>query len=79
MATITEVQTRLALYQAAEAEILQAQEMRHGDKMHRAAELMTVLEQIDKLERRLARMQARADGQRLRHSVANLNRTCPSD
>jgi len=69
-------QSRLDAYYAAELQILQAQEARHGDKTHRAAELADVQAMIDTLERKLSREQAGADGQRLRHSLANLNRTC---
>jgi hypothetical protein len=76
---VTTTQDRLNAYYAAEAEILKAHEVRHGDKLYRMAELEQVRAQIDKLEAQLAREQARAAGQRTRFSLANLNRSGPLD
>jgi hypothetical protein len=67
-------QTRLDAYLAAELEILKGQEIRHGDKTHRMAELEQVRDIIERLEGRLAREAAKAAGLNLRHSLANLNR-----
>lgn len=72
MSTITE--TRLAAYLAAEISILKAQEIRNGDRAYRQTELRDVRDQIDKLQRQVAREQASAAGQRgLNFSVANLS------
>lgn len=72
MTTLTE--TRLAAYVAAEASILKAQEIRNGDRSFRQTELREVRDQIDKLQRQLAREQAAAAGQRgLNFAVANLS------
>lgn len=67
-------QTRLDAYYAAELEILQAQENRHGDKTFRMAELQQVQAAISMLETKLAREKARDAGSRMRFSLANLNR-----
>lgn len=69
-------QTRLDAYLAAELEILKAQEVRGGDKVHRMAELEEVRKAIKDLQTQLAREQAKADGSRMRFSLANLNRNC---
>lgn len=72
MSTITE--TRLAAYIAAEVSILKAQEVRNGDRAFRQTELREVRDQIDKLQRQLAREKAAENGQRgLSFSVANLS------
>lgn len=72
MSTLTE--TRLAAYLAAEISILKAQEIRNGDRAFRQTELRDVRDQIDKLQRQLAREQAAAAGQRgLNFAVANLS------
>jgi len=69
-------QTRLDAYLAAELEILQAQESRHGDKTHRMAELEQVQKMIKTLEAQVSREAAVADGNPLRFRQANLNRNC---
>lgn len=69
MPSVTE--TRLAAYLAAEAAILQAQEVRGGDRAHRMADLAVVREAIDKLQRQLTRETTPQRG--LRYSVANLS------
>lgn len=73
MTTTTE--TRLAAYLAAEVSILKAQEIRNGDRAFRQTELREVRDQIDKLQRQLAREQAAATtGRRgLGGAVANLS------
>lgn len=72
MPTVNE--TRLAAYLAAEIAILKAQEIRHGDRSYRQAELKDVREQIDALQRAVAREQAAASGRRgIGFSVANLS------
>ena len=72
MTTLTE--SRLAAYLAAEIAILKAQEIRNGDRTFRQTELRDVREQIDKLQRQIAREQAGSNGQRgLNFSVANLS------
>lgn len=63
-------QTRLDAYLAAEAAILQAQEVRGGDRSHRMAELRDVQVQIERLQRQVQREQS---GGRMRFSVANLS------
>ena len=60
MPSVTE--TRLQAYLAAELEILQAQEVRGGDRSHRMTELDVVRQQIDKLQLQLSREQGRARG-----------------
>lgn len=65
-------ETRLAAYLAAEAAILQAQEARSGDRMHRMAELQSVQKQITLLQAQVSREQARAaGGSGLNYAVAN--------
>lgn len=72
MPSVTE--TRLNAYIAAEAAILQAQEARSGDRTHRMAELKDVRDQIDKLQRQLAREQAAGQGRGgLNYAVADLS------
>lgn len=72
MSTVTE--TRLAAYLAAEISILKAQEIRNGDRAFKQTELADVRDQIDKLQRQVAREQASAAGQRgLNFAVANLS------
>ena len=69
-------QDRLDQYLAAETAILQAQEVRGGDRAHRMADLEVVRKQIDALQRQLAREQATASGQGgggLRFKLANLS------
>ena len=48
-------QTRLDAYLAAELEILQAQEIRGGDRTHRMAELEEVRKAISDLQRQVTR------------------------
>ena len=68
-------QTRLDAYLAAEADILNAQEVRGGDRTFRRAELETVRDMIDRLQRQLAREQTADAGQGgLKFSLANLSR-----
>lgn len=68
-------QSRLDAYLAAEAEILKAQEVRAGDRIHRRAELLAVQAQIEILERKLAREQASAAGRgSVNFAVADLSR-----
>lgn len=67
MSSVTE--TRLTAYIAAEAAILQAQEVRGGDTAHRMTELADVRDQIDKLQRQIAREKR---GSAVGFSVANL-------
>lgn len=55
-------QSRLDAYLAAERAILEAQEIRGGDRAHRMTELAEVRDQIDKLQRQLSREQGRARG-----------------
>ena len=72
MSTVTE--TRLAAYLAAEISILKAQEIRNGDRSYKQTELADVRDQIDKLQRQVAREQASAAGQRgLNYALANLS------
>ena len=66
-------QTRLDAYLAAELAILQAQEVRGGDRTHRMAELAEVRQAISSLQLQLQRESA-AGTTGLRFSVANLNR-----
>lgn len=67
-------ETRLAAYLAAEAAILQAQEVRGGDRAHRMAELESVRKQIDILQRQVSREQSRsAGGCGLNFAVADLS------
>jgi hypothetical protein len=71
-------QQRLDNYLAAEAAILEAQELRGGDRVYRMAELEEVRKGITQLQSQLAREQsAAASGGRRRfsHSVADLSRT----
>jgi hypothetical protein len=63
-------QERLNAYLATESEILAAQELRHGDRTFRLAELNEVRRAIKDLERQRARELA---GGRMRFSVANLS------
>jgi hypothetical protein len=68
-------QDRLNRYLAAETEILEAQELRGGDRTYRMADLEEVRKAISDLERKLAREQSRAgSGRGLRFSLANLRR-----
>lgn len=72
MTTVAE--TRLAAYLAAEAAILQAQEVRGGDRSHRMAELSAVQSQIEKLQRQLSREQSSAAGRGgLNNALADLS------
>ena len=72
MTTVT--QTRLDAYLAAEIAILKAQEIRNGDRTFRQTELSDVRDQIDKLQRQVAREAAAAGGNRgLNFAVANLS------
>jgi hypothetical protein len=72
MTTVT--QTRLDAYLAAEIAILKAQEIRNGDRTFRQTELSDVRDQIDKLQRQVAREAASAIGNRgLNFAVANLS------
>ncbi|MCB0242306.1 MAG: hypothetical protein KDI12_02780 [Anaerolineae bacterium] len=66
-------QTRLDAYLAAELEILQAQEIRGGDRTHRMAELEEVRKAISDLQRQVTR-EARSAGRSLGFSLANLSR-----
>lgn len=66
MPSVTE--TRLNDYLKAEREILQAQEVRGGDRTHRMTELERVVMQIDKLQLQLSREGRRQGG--LNHSLA---------
>lgn len=69
----TQAETRLDAYLAAEAAILQAQEVRGGDSAHRMTELRDVRDQIDRLQRQIAREAAAARGRGgLNYAVANL-------
>ena len=68
-------QTRLDAYLAAELSILEAQEIRGGDRTHRMAELVAVQKKIDELQRQLDRETAASNGSRMRFKLANLNRT----
>ena len=71
---MTTTETRLAAYLAAEASILKAQEIRNGDRTFRQTELRDVRDQIDKLQRQVAREQAAAAGRGgLNYSLANLS------
>ncbi len=63
-------QTRLDAYLAAEDRILNAQEVRGGDRTFRMAELEEVRGTIARLERQVAR---EASGTKLRVSLANLS------
>ena len=72
MPSVTE--TRLNAYLAAEISILKAQEVRNGDRTFRQTELREVRQQIDQLQKQLAREQAAAAGQGgLGFAVANLS------
>jgi hypothetical protein len=65
---------RLAAYLATEAAILQAQEVRGGDRAHRMADLIDVQKQIDRLQAQVSREQARAaSGTGLNYALANLS------
>lgn len=66
-------QTRLDAYLAAELEILQAQEVRGGDRTFRMAELEDVRKAIKDLQLQLAR-ESQPSGRPMRYSVANLSR-----
>lgn len=69
MPSLTE--QRLAAYLAAEAAILQAQEVRGGDRAHRMTELRDVREQIDKLQLQLSRAGRRSG---LNYALADLSK-----
>ena len=72
----TPTETRLAAYLAAEAAILQSQEVSRDGLRHRMAELVDVLRLIELLQRQVRRAQlARAGGGAggLRFSVADLS------
>ena len=69
MPSVTE--TRLQAYLAAELEILQAQEVRGGDRTHRMTELDVVRKQIDKLQLQLSR-QGRGG---LNYALADLSKS----
>lgn len=64
-------ETRLSAYLAAEAAILQAQEIRGGDRAHRMTELSDVRDQIDRLQRQLVREQSGRGG--LNYALADLS------
>lgn len=66
-------QTRLDAYLAAELEILQAQEVRGGDRTFRMAELEDVRKAIKDLQLQLSR-EAQPSARPMRYSVANLSR-----
>lgn len=68
-------QTRLEAYLAAELEILEAQELRGGDRTHRMAELTEVRKAIKELEAQVARESAASRSRKLRYSVADLSRS----
>lgn len=73
----TVAETRLAAYLAAEASILQAQEVRGGDRTYRMADLTAVQDQIRLLEQQIARSQAATAGRGgLNYSLANLSGRC---
>ena len=75
MATATEIQARLDAYLAAETEILEGQEMKHGDQSHRLADLKDIREQIAILERKLSRKNQSDDGKgSLGVSYGNMNK-----
>jgi hypothetical protein len=67
----SDTQTRLDAYLAAELAILKAQESRSGDASRRMADLAQVREQIDRLQRQLARETAPRSG--LNYAVADLS------
>ena len=69
MPSLTE--QRLAAYLAAEAAILEAQEVRGGDRTHRMTELDVVRKQIDMLQLQLAR-QGRGG---LNYALADLSKS----
>ncbi len=70
----TVAETRLAAYLAAEAAILQAQEVRGGDRARRMAELASVQKQITLLQAQVSREQSRAaGGGSLNYAVADLS------
>lgn len=72
MPTVTE--TRLAAYLAAEAAILQSQEVSRDGLRHRMAELADVQRQIELLQRQVQREQAAAAGRgRIGYSLADLS------
>lgn len=66
-------ETRLDAYKTAELEILQAQEIRGGDRTHRLAELQEVRKAIKDLELQLAR-ESQPTGRSMRFSLANMSR-----
>jgi len=69
-------QERLDNYLAAEAAILEAQELRGGDRLYRMAELEQVRQGITSLERQLDREKKAASGsRRFGHSLADLSRS----
>ena len=67
MTTLSEAQTKLAEYQAAESRILEAQEVRLGsagiDRMERQTELVAVQKGIALWQREVNRLSAAAAGQ----------------
>lgn len=67
-------QTRLDAYLETEIAILQGQEVRHGDKTYRQADLAEVRIAIKQLQSQLAREEASSNGSKMRFSIANLNR-----
>lgn len=67
-------QTRLDAYLAAELQILNGQEVRHGDKTYRMADLEMVQAEIKKLQQQLSRETSATNGTGFRHSRVNLNR-----
>lgn len=67
-------EARLAAYLAAEQKILMGQEVRYEDKSLKNTDLREVRDQIDKLQRQLARERAAANGRSgIGFSVANLS------
>ena len=70
----TPTETRLAAYLAAEAAILQSQEVSRDGLRHRMAELVDVQRQIELLQRQVRREQLTGGGAGgLRFSVADLS------
>lgn len=67
-------QERLANYEKAEQEILEAQEMRGADRSYRMADLAEVRKAISELQAQLSRENRAAKGRGFRYSVANFNR-----
>lgn len=54
MATLSELQERLALYRKAEASVLQAQEYQYGSRRWTRANLSEIRAEINSLENRIA-------------------------